>query len=103
MSDSLLAPTRFAHYRYCLGPYRKHRGHSERSSEFWADSWPRRFRYGAMKEAFDWHETAMRFESGMIGPRTGWKGNQRAKRSDKNVRQVECGSGTVQWKIGRAS
>jgi len=45
---------------------------------------------------FDWHETAMRFESGMIGRRTRWKGNQRAKRSDKTVRQVECGSGTVQ-------
>ena len=38
-------------YRYCLGPYRKHRGHNRRSSGFWADSWPRWFRYGAMKEA----------------------------------------------------
>ena len=45
---------------------------------------------------FDWHETAMRFESGMIGRRTGWKGNQRARQSDRTVWQVECGIGTVQ-------
>jgi len=45
---------------------------------------------------FDWHETAMRFESGMIGRRPGWKGHQRSRQSDKTAWQVECGIGTVQ-------
>jgi hypothetical protein len=55
-------------YRYCLGPYRKHRGHAERSRE---RNWPMRprwFRYGAMKEASSvWHEAAMGFDSTMAG------------------------------------
>jgi len=34
---------------------------------------------------FDWHETAMRFESGVIGLRTRWQGDQGARRIEKIV------------------
>src|ERR1700691_3216263 len=39
-------------YRYCLGPYRGHRGHDERlSGSAEKLTWPWWFRYGVMKEA----------------------------------------------------
>ena len=44
---------------------------------------------------FDWQQTAMCFESGMLGDGTCWKENQRVRWSDKSAWQVEFGIGTV--------